>query len=211
VKRVGFHGLGTLQDDSMNACHISDRILLTDFLNGSDESLDILISRYENELFTLGLHISNSLTCAEEVLNKVFLRVLAQSDTLSRLPSIKLHVFQFALDFLEDYLERNDSQVSVVIELPTEREPQNEFTTALETAIQALPIEYRKAFVLSDVLGVSKLDASEILSISQREYSRQLHRARLMIRRTIRRSGFDHTSREMNAQVATTLASGLLA
>ncbi len=195
----------------MNACHTSDKSLLTDFLNGSDESLDLLVSRYENELFTLGLHISNSLACAEELLNNVFLKVLVQSDTLSRLPSIRLHVFQFALEFLDEYTERDASAVSVVIDMPAEKAEPNEFTTVLQSAIQALPIEYRKAFVMSDILGVTVLDASEITSVTQQEYRRRLHRARLMIRRTIQRSGFDHSSREMNAQVAATLASGLLA
>jgi RNA polymerase sigma-70 factor (ECF subfamily) len=56
----------------------------------------------------------------------------------------------------------------------------------IERAVDALPEGYRLVFMLRDVDGLSTLETAETLDLGEEAVKTRLHRARAMVRRTIR-------------------------
>ena len=57
-----------------------------------------------------------------------------------------------------------------------------ELKSHLDSAILALPVEYRIVFVLRDIEGLSAQETAEILSLSVPAVKSRLHRARVFLR-----------------------------
>jgi RNA polymerase sigma-70 factor (ECF subfamily) len=55
----------------------------------------------------------------------------------------------------------------------------------LESAIRALPIEYRAPLILRDVEGLSTQEAAEVMELTEAAFKSRLHRARLAVRRAL--------------------------
>lgn len=60
-----------------------------------------------------------------------------------------------------------------------------ELTRVLEAAVDALPETYRTVFVLRDIEGLSTSETEETLGLGEEAVKTRLHRARVMIRRTV--------------------------
>jgi RNA polymerase sigma-70 factor (ECF subfamily) len=68
---------------------------------------------------------------------------------------------------------------------PEARMEQSDLRRVLEDSIRALPIEYRTPVILRDVEGLSTEEAAEIMELSEAAFKSRLHRARLVLRRTL--------------------------
>lgn len=66
-----------------------------------------------------------------------------------------------------------------------EKALQGELREVLETAIDALPDDYRTALVLHDVEGLSNPDIAETLGISLPAVKSRVHRSRLFVRKRL--------------------------
>ncbi|MGH2985997.1 MAG: sigma factor-like helix-turn-helix DNA-binding protein [Solirubrobacterales bacterium] len=62
---------------------------------------------------------------------------------------------------------------------------QADLRRVLESAIRALPIEYRAPLILRDVEGLSTHEAAEVMELSEAAFKSRLHRARLAVRRAL--------------------------
>lgn len=65
---------------------------------------------------------------------------------------------------------------------PDEVFESREFLAAVDTALAALPIDYRTAVVLRDVEGLSTAEAAETLGIGERALKSRVHRGRMALR-----------------------------
>jgi len=65
---------------------------------------------------------------------------------------------------------------------PEGRSEQRDLHSALETAVRALPPDYRAPLVLRDIEGLSTDEAAAIMGLSPAAFKSRLHRARLDVR-----------------------------
>jgi len=68
---------------------------------------------------------------------------------------------------------------------PERRAYANELQRVLEAAVDELPESYRTVFMLRDIEGLSTAEASEGLGLNEEAVKTRLHRARVMLRRSL--------------------------
>lgn len=163
----------------------SDEELFLRYHEGSSSSFERLVSRYEREVFSLALYLSGSATDAEEITSKVFLAFC--SDRLP-LPAVAgdfgANLYAETIRLATEVLElRAFGPLRVVKEESDETARIS--AAVLEKSIQRLPFEYRKVFVLRDVLAVNIENIGRILDLTPIQVKGRLQRARLMIRRSL--------------------------
>jgi len=68
---------------------------------------------------------------------------------------------------------------------PEQQASNSELRKLLEEAIEKLPDSYRIVFMLRDVEELSTIDAAEALQITEENVKIRLHRARVLLRRSL--------------------------
>ena len=87
-------------------------------------------------------------------------------------------------------LEEGGGGASMAGEAPDEphrRAEASELHTFLAARIRALPLEYRAALVLRDLVGLSNEEVAHVLEVSVAAAKSRIHRARLQIREDLER------------------------
>ena len=169
-----------------------------------EEAVPRLLDLHGGKLYGLSRRICGSPEEAEDLVQEVFLQAWrkweqfeGRSDPLIWLFTIARHACQrmhrkrsgepSRLDSLEDLLPFNDPSVAVV--------PQPgaalEISETAGEAIAALPVDFRMALVLKDIIGFSIEEVGEILGVNPGTVKTRVHRARLKIRKALE-TGLPH-------------------
>ena len=181
---------------------------LVEALRRDDENAPaLLVERYGDRVYRLGLRITSSPEDAEEVAQDAlwaaarkigtfkgdsafgsWLYRIAANAAYMKLRARKFKTREVALDdvipaFDEDgvHFEPMDDWSPRV----DEQALQHELRDVLEHAIDELPPDYRTALVLHDVEGLSNPDIAETLGISLPAVKSRVHRSRLFVRKRL--------------------------
>ena len=181
---------------------------LVDALRREDEgAADLLVERYGDRVYRLGLRITGSREDAEEVAQDAlwtaarkigtfkgdsafgsWLYRIAANAAYMKLRARKAKAREVAIEdvippFDEDgvHFEPMDDWSSRV----DEQALQHELRDVLQNAIDELPADYRTALVLHDVEGLSNPDIAETLGISLPAVKSRVHRSRLFVRKSL--------------------------
>jgi RNA polymerase sigma-70 factor (ECF subfamily) len=181
---------------------------LVEALRRDDENAaDLLVERYGDRVYRLGLRITSSPEDAEEVAQDAlwtaarkigtfkgesafgsWLYRIAANAAYMKLRARKFKTREVAIDdvipaFDDDgvHFEPMDDWSPRV----DEQALQHELRDVLERAIDELPPDYRTALVLHDVEGLSNPDIAETLGISLPAVKSRVHRSRLFVRQKL--------------------------
>jgi len=181
---------------------------LVEALRRDDENAPaLLVERYGDRVYRLGLRITSSPEDAEEVAQDAlwaaarkigtfkgdsafgsWLYRIAANAAYMKLRARKFKTREVALDdvipaFDEDgvHFEPMDDWSPRV----DEQALQHELRDVLEHAIDELPPDYRTALVLHDVEGLSNPEIAETLGISLPAVKSRVHRSRLFVRQKL--------------------------
>ena len=170
----------------------TDDELLIRIQRGDEPAFLTLYSRRQAALYRFAVHMSGSLTVAEDVVQEVFLALLREAcgydpgrGTLSG------YLFGIARKLILRQTERGRSDVALetdsdeasLAELAVNDDPLLDLTRregieALRRAVQALPRRYREVVVLCDLEEVDYADAAVALGCPIGTVRSRLHRAR---------------------------------
>src|SRR5262245_15233119 len=172
---------------------------------GEGPSFEILVSRYQERVYRLGLRLLGDAKEAEEVLQETFLKVtqsldafrgeakfstwiyrIACNEALMRLRAQKRHPTESLEDYLPKYnetgrlarLDLDYGRAARADELLENRE----LTEKALQAVQMLPETYRAPLVLHDLEELSTEQTAKILNLTPGLVRTRLHRARLILR-----------------------------
>lgn len=170
------------------------------FLSGSDISVEMMLREHEAKLYNLALFISGSFTDAEDVLLEVFLQAREESEEDKSNEQMRVWLYRttvaVALRKREEQRSVERLLLSKVFPEPTataavttEGDANNRRRQLLEYSVSRLPEAYKTVFLLADVHGFTKDGIAEVLSLDLDEVKARLHRARLMLRRSLMRFG----------------------
>ena len=192
---------------------VSDEILVRQLKGGCQLSFNEIVSRYETKVFNLSLRLTRNVSDAEEVLQDVFVTVYRKIDSFQGKAKFSSWLYRITANasFMKLRKKKQDKSISMgdtmsqienqsVCESKTfhsksdARAINNEMRSALETAINRLPEEYRAVFVLRDIDGVSNKEVGDILGLSIPAVKSRLHRSRLMLRKKLARFYEDYKS-----------------
>jgi len=184
-----------------------DADLVEALRHGSPEASELLVETYGDRVYRLALRITGSKEDAEEAAQDALWTAARKIDMFrgdsafgswlyritanaayQKLRSRKSHSHEIGLD---DVLPALDSQgihfepMSDWSKRVDDQALQNELRGVLETAIDALPPDYRTALVLHDVEGLSNPDIADALGVSLPAVKSRVHRSRLVLRQRL--------------------------
>jgi RNA polymerase sigma-70 factor (ECF subfamily) len=185
-----------------------DRELVERAQKGDGAAFALLVGRHQRQLYRLALRMTGSEADAQEVLQEAFLnayqklpnfrgeaqfsswlyRIAANSalmrlrrkrrapDSLPEQP-LELTAPKFSADGNFDPPPRSDWSQRADDKLLS-----RELGLAIDTAVKALPEDYRTVFLLKDVDGLSNEEIASALELTVPAVKSRLHRARLALR-----------------------------
>ena len=170
----------------------TDDELLLRLQSGDEEAFLVLYRRRQASLFRFALHMSGSLSLAEDVTQEVFMALLRENcgydpdrGTLSG------YLFGIARKLVLRHLERGRADVALetgeeeahspelaIVDDPLLDLTRREGIDALRRAVHALPRRYREVVVLCDLEEIDYADAAVALGCPIGTVRSRLHRAR---------------------------------
>jgi RNA polymerase sigma-70 factor, ECF subfamily len=175
---------------------LSDEEVVRRVLNGETELYEVIMRRYNQRLYRVARSIVNDPDEAEDVIQDAYVRAythlhqfagearfstwltrIAVHEALARSRRNRRHM-QMPTDGDGDYQrELRNHEPS-----PESRASESEARALLESAIEALPQQYRSVFVLREIEGLSTAETAQCLDINEENVKIRLHRSRRMLR-----------------------------
>ncbi len=162
-----------------------------------------LVEAYSGVIYRLATKMMGDPQDAEDVLQETFLKAYRHIQDFGGRSSISTWLYRIATNEALMLLRRRRDSVSLDETLETEEGeqeplqivdwsllPEEELASAeaqeyLDMAIGALPPNLRVVFVLRDIQGLSTLEVSEVLNLSETAVKTRLSRARLRLRQDL--------------------------
>ncbi len=167
----------------------ADDTLVADFVDGSDESFELLIGRHATSLFNTAYYITGNLDAAERILLDLYCEAYREIPLAQERTTVKFWFYRKLVNQVIAEAEEYDevkALLSVLGEKSVEKVAERGITReAILQGLEALPVEYRVVFVLRDIMQFDKGEVAEIVERDETAVSAILHRARLMLLRTL--------------------------
>jgi len=176
-------------------------------LSGKTHLFHDLIRPYERSVYAMALSFLHNEADAEDVAQEAFLKAFRNLASFRAEAKFGTWLISIALNEARSRLRRkalapmesldapdapddDHGHVSPALlrdwkEIPSEALERSEVRLMLQEAVSALPPIYREVFVLRDMEEFSTQEAAETLSISVASIKVRLHRARLMLQKTL--------------------------
>lgn len=187
-----------------NESHRDELQMIAAILGGDTQLFHDLIRPYERTVYVMALSLMRDEAEAEDVSQESFLQAFRKlncfrgesrfgtwliSITLNQARGKLRRNKRIKMESLDDPDEEDRHILPAMLrdwkEIPSETLERKEMQHLLESAISALPLTYRETFLLRDVEELSVAETAEILSISVALVKVRLHRARMMLQRSL--------------------------
>jgi RNA polymerase sigma-70 factor, ECF subfamily len=184
-----------------------DAALLAELRRGAVGAAEWLVDAYGDRVYRLALRITGNASDAEEVAQDTLWTVSRKIDTFRGEAAFGSWVYRIAANTAYEKLRRGrnrrsevswDDLAPVIDEKgkhtdaagdwsgrQTDPALEGELKTILGSAIAELPQDYRTAFLLHDVEGLSNQEIAQTLEIKLDAIKSRVHRARLFLRRRL--------------------------
>ena len=183
-----------------------DQRLHQDLLAQGPGAVEALVHRYGVKIYRLALRITGSPEDAQEVSQDVLWTIVRKIGTFKGESALGSWIYRITANAAYEKLRsrRGKDEVSWEALLPAfDRdghlvEPGHDWTQQAEDpalqaearrrlreAIDSLPADYRTAFVLHDMEGLSNPEIAELLEISLPAVKSRVHRSRLFLRQRL--------------------------
>jgi RNA polymerase sigma-70 factor (ECF subfamily) len=170
----------------------TDSKLLIRIRSGDEEAFAALYRQRQAAIYRFALHMSGSITAAEDVVQEVFLVLLREECGFDpERGTLSGYLFGIARKLVLRHVERSRSDVALESDLddaalpalavnddPLAELTEREGIAALRRAVQALPRRYREVVILCDLEEVDYADAAVALGCPIGTVRSRLHRAR---------------------------------
>lgn len=181
----------------------SDTELVKGVLEREDICFEELLGRYGSKVFNLAMRITRNQEDAEDVLQEVFVTVFTKVGSFEHKSQFSSWLYRVTMNSSFMKIRSRNRRRSISIEDVSIDVRQNwvgnrtemfdvdfmssrhELRTAIQSAVEALPEDYRAIFVLRDIDGLSNEAVSRILHLSIPAVKSRLHRSRLLMRQRL--------------------------
>jgi RNA polymerase sigma-70 factor (ECF subfamily) len=178
----------------------SDEEVVQGVRAGEVALFEILMRRYNRRLYRIAHAILGDEGEAEDVMQEAYVRAYMHLDQFAGRASFATWLTKIAVHEALARARRRgrfgtfgvvsdlDRESMLALRSPVDVEQQvatREWRRVLETEIEALPPPYRAVFVLREVEELSTAETAEILTLCEQTVKTRLHRARLLLRRSL--------------------------
>lgn len=175
--------------------NVTDDQLIDDALSGRSASYGLLVSKYQDRLYTALVHVVGSFEDARDAAQDAFVQAFLKLDSFQRQSSFYTWLYRIAFNKAVSAQRRKRPQGSLdqcreaggpdPIDrngAPDDALERRERIGQVRGALAALPHDYRAVVVLREIDGCDYDQISEILDIPVGTVRSRLHRARLQLK-----------------------------
>jgi RNA polymerase sigma-70 factor (ECF subfamily) len=187
------------------ASEVRDELhMIASILGGQPQLFHELIRPYERSVYVMALSFLHNEADAEDVAQEAFLKAFRNLGSFRGDSKFGTWVISIALNEARSLIRKRnnakeesldeppdeDGHISPALlrdwrEIPSESLERKEMRSLLQQAINSLSPIYREIFLLRDVEELSIAEAAEVLKISPVSVKVRLHRARMMLQKTL--------------------------
>lgn len=175
----------------------SDALIVRDLKKGDAKAMEEIVRRYSNKVYNLAYHLTRDSAAAEEIMQDVFLTVIAKIATLTNEAYFSTWLYRVTTNAAYGFLRKEkkfseqtpvedlDGETHASIdwsELPDDVLLSEESREVLKRSIDSLPEAMRTVVIMKDMEGLKNEEIAEALGISVPAVKSRLHRGRLMLR-----------------------------
>lgn len=177
---------------------LSDEEAVARIRGGEVELFELLLRRYNQRVYRTARAVLKNDAEAEDVVQEAWLRAFAHLDQFEGRARFSTWLTRIALREAWARARRGSRREEPMTEdrdaaaggsgnpaSPEEEAVASEARAYLDSAVEALPDEYRVVFVLRAVEELSTAETAQSLDISEDNVKVRLHRARAMLRREL--------------------------
>lgn len=173
-----------------------EKDLLRQVGEGSEEAFRVLFLQYAPKLKSYVLKLSRSPEVAEDIVHDVFLEVWKGRERMAELEQFSAYLYRAAHNKAHRSLQRKAKEILIVAELRREQGEDLSFEgddnltyqqvrDSIKQAVDKLPPQQRKVFLLSRHLGLSHQQIAEQLQLSPNTVNNHLVEALRTLREEI--------------------------
>jgi RNA polymerase sigma-70 factor (ECF subfamily) len=184
---------------------VDDAALVTRAQAGDTAAFDTLVERYADKVHRLTYKVLRHEEDAEDALQDAFLSAYRNLPRFKGESTFSTWLYRVAMNAalmrlrkrregmvsIEQPSDREDSRVTLQLadwaKTPPDAVVNDELRQALERAVDLLPEELSKVFLLREVEGLSNGEVADILELSIPAVKSRLHRARVALRDSLNR------------------------
>lgn len=180
----------------------SDLKIIQKINNGDITLFEILVRRYGPLLYKIGRMYNHNHENTEDLMQDTYINAYIHLKKFENRSSFKTwlttimlnqcyqkrHKLKFKNEIISDDIQNEKS--SLLFHYSTNYEKiaiNKELGRVLENAIHEIPEDYRIVFSLREINGLSVAETAEVLNISENNVKVRLNRAKVMLRREIKK------------------------
>ena len=172
--------------------------LIQSALDGKTSSFEVLVTRYQDRLYTAMISVVGSTDEAEDVVQEAFIQAYLKLDTFQQNSRFFTWLYRIAFNFalarrrrhrghlsLDESRENSGSEPKSKVEAPDSRMSRSEDIDAVHQALAILSEDHRSILVLREMEDLAYEEIAEVLHISIGTVRSRLNRARLALKQQL--------------------------
>ena len=188
------------KQDTLATDTISDNELITRILQGDKNLYAIIVRRYNQRLYRIGMSIINDDIEIEDVMQVTYINAYENlgkfafkasfSTWLTRI-LINESLLRFkkkarSVTMNDDIMDKEMYKQHIThVQTPAAKALNAELKAILEASIRQLPEKYRTVFIMREIEGMNTADTQECLDISEVNVKVRLNRAKALLRNSL--------------------------
>jgi RNA polymerase sigma factor (sigma-70 family) len=172
---------------------LPDAHLIDGILAGNKNLFEVIIRRYNQRLFRIGMSILNSETEAEDAMQNAYLKAYEHLSSFEKRATFATWLTRIMINECLAQKNKNRqienlnpfSENVTTMTTPAHILINKELSSLLENAIGQLPDKYRLVFVLRELEEMSVRETSGTLGIEESNVKVRLNRARTMLKNNL--------------------------
>jgi RNA polymerase sigma-70 factor (ECF subfamily) len=167
-----------------------DAVLVAATLRGDEDAFRRLVEKYQKPVYWIAHDVLLDADEARDVAQETFLRVHGALATFDPKRDFLNWLYRIARNISIDALRRRRRRAAPVEDLTTvpaaareDAPAQREVRGRVEAVLAEMPVDYRLALTLKEILGLSPREIAAITDTSYPTARWRLHRARLLFKR----------------------------
>lgn len=154
----------------------SEQELLIKVANGDEKSFKCLYDKYKNKIYSLSMFLTRSEYISEEITQEVFLKIWLHRENLESILYFNSYLRTIATNIASNYFKRLANEKIIMQRLAYETVQSDETTSStvilnecqnkLKRAIESLPPQQRRVYILSFHEGYKNAEIAKIMNLS---------------------------------------------
>ncbi|MCI1647458.1 MAG: RNA polymerase sigma-70 factor [Bacteroides sp.] len=171
----------------------SDDLLKLCIKEGNEKAFATLFYAYKDKLFNFLFQITKSENKAEDLVQDVFMKIWQTRDTLSTIDNLNAYIFKIAQNAAIDQLRKMAKDILLITETLTDNETADsespselllnkELKELIDNAIEQLPAQQKKIFIMRWIEGLSHEEIAHKMNISVSTAQNHMRQALINLR-----------------------------